>query len=308
MSLGCLVQRQGPGDPLPQFTGRGERGERLHAGAVRLDQDAGDPDAPGARGAQRLDVGGARHADQQAAVAQRRQRGHADRAADQIQDHVDVGDLLSDVHPGVVDRLIDSELGEKRLVTGSSSADHVAARVLGDLRGQAADPARRRLDQDPVAGLWPEVAARLAAARSYWLCTTIPSGAPHAAPVWGVVISHVLDLCSERRTVKARNLAVDPRVVVHLESAGDVVIVRGTVEDLGTPAQVPEVVAGLSVKYADEEDRQYLPDADPDFDVVYAIRPQSAMMWHCRRSLRSQHEYRRGPQVPALLSTCIRAY
>jgi hypothetical protein len=34
---------------------------------------------------------------------------------------------------------------------------------------------------------WPEVAARLAAARNYWLCTTTLSGAPHAAPVWGVV-------------------------------------------------------------------------------------------------------------------------
>ncbi len=29
-----------------------------------------------------------------------------------------------------------------------------------------------------------EVAARLVAARNYWLCTTTPSGAPHAAPVW----------------------------------------------------------------------------------------------------------------------------
>jgi hypothetical protein len=26
-------------------------------------------------------------------------------------------------------------------------------------------------------------------------------------------------------------------------------------------------------------DRLYLPDADPDFDVVYAIRPQSAITW-----------------------------
>jgi hypothetical protein len=66
---------------------------------------------------------------------------------------------------------------------------------------------------------WPEVAARLAAARTYWLCTTMPSGAPHAAPVWGVVIGPTLYLYSERRTVKARNLAADPRVVVHLESA-----------------------------------------------------------------------------------------
>ena len=43
----------------------------------------------------------------------------------------------------------------------------------------------------------------------------MPSGGPHAAPVWGVVINHVLYLYSERRTVKARNLAADPRVVVH---------------------------------------------------------------------------------------------
>ena len=120
---------------------------------------------------------------------------------------------------------------------------------------------------------------RLAAARNYWMCTSMPSGAPHAAPVWGVVIGGTLYLYSERRTVKARNLAADPRVVVHLESGEDVVIVRGTAEDVGTPGQVPEVMAALSAKYTGEEDRQYLPDADPAFDVVYAIRPRSAMMW-----------------------------
>lgn len=134
-----------------------------------------------------------------------------------------------------------------------------------------------RVPDDTVS--WPQVAARLAAARSYWLCTTLPSGAPHAAPVWGVVLNRTLYLYSERRTVKARNLAGDPRVIVHLESGDDVVIVRGTAEDMGTLAQVPGVVAALSAKYSGEGDRQYLPDADPDFDVVYAIRPQSAMTW-----------------------------
>jgi len=126
---------------------------------------------------------------------------------------------------------------------------------------------------------WPEVAARLGAARSYWLCTTTPTGAPHAAPVWGVVLDDTLYLYTERRTVKAHNLAADPRLVVHLESAEDVLIVRGTAEDLGTPAQIPEVVAGLSAKYPSEKDRQYLPEGDPAFDVVYAVRPQSARMW-----------------------------
>ena len=58
---------------------------------------------------------------------------------------------------------------------------------------------------------------------------------------------------------------------MHLESGEDVVIVRGTAKDLGRPAQVPDVVAALPAKYAGEDDRQYLPDADPYFNVVYAI-------------------------------------
>jgi Pyridoxamine 5'-phosphate oxidase len=138
---------------------------------------------------------------------------------------------------------------------------------------------------------WPEVAARLAAARNYWLCTTMPSGAPHAAPVWGVVASGTLYLYSERRTVKARNLAADPRMAVHLESAEDVVIVQGTAEDLGTPAQVPDVISALSAKYTSEGDRQYLPDADPDFDVVYAIKPCSAMVWRLADYAGSQRRW-----------------
>jgi PPOX class probable F420-dependent enzyme len=126
---------------------------------------------------------------------------------------------------------------------------------------------------------WAEVAGRLSKARTYWLGTTTPSGAPHAAPVWGAVTGQTLYLYSERSTVKARNLAIDPRVVVHLESGEDVLIVHGAAEDLGPPAEVPSGVAALAAKYTRPEDRQYLPDADPAFDVVYAVRPRSAIAW-----------------------------
>ena len=112
-----------------------------------------------------------------------------------------------------------------------------------------------------------------------------------------MVTGQVLYLYSERRTVKARNLAADPRVVVHLESGEDVVIVRGTATDLGTPAQVPDVVAALSAKYASAEDRPYLPAADPAFDVVYAIRPQSARMWRLPDFEGSQRGWRLLPGV-----------
>ena len=57
------------------------------------------------------------------------------------------------------------------------------------------------------------------------------------------------------------------------------VIAQGTAEDLGAPGQVPKAAAALAAKYTGEGDRQYLPDADPAFDVVCAFRPQSAMTW-----------------------------
>jgi hypothetical protein len=126
---------------------------------------------------------------------------------------------------------------------------------------------------------WTEVAARLSPARTYWLGSTTVSGAPHAAPVWGVVTGQTLYLYSERSTVKARNLAVDPRVVVHLGSGEDVLIVHGTAEDVGAPAMVPSVVAAFAAKYTDAEDQQYLPDRDPEVEVVYALRPRAAMAW-----------------------------
>jgi Pyridoxamine 5'-phosphate oxidase len=139
---------------------------------------------------------------------------------------------------------------------------------------------------------WAEVSERLAAARTYWLDTTLPSGGPHAAPVWGVVIDGILYLYTVRSTVKARNLAADPRVVIHLESAEDVLIVRGTAEDLGPPAQVPAVVGALSAKYTRPEDLPYLPEADPGFDVVYAIRPQSAMAWRMSDYFATQRRWK----------------
>jgi general stress protein 26 len=126
---------------------------------------------------------------------------------------------------------------------------------------------------------WSEVAARLAPARSYWLVTVTPAGAPHAAPVWGVVVEGELYVYSERSTVKARNLAANARVVVHLESAEDVVIVHGEVEDLGHPAERGDVLASLAAKYPHPDDAQYLPSEDPDFDVLYRLRPRRAVTW-----------------------------
>jgi general stress protein 26 len=123
------------------------------------------------------------------------------------------------------------------------------------------------------------VADRLAPARSYWLATTDPAGAPHVAPVWGAVVAGDLYFFSERSTVKARHIATNPQVAVHLESAEDVVIVRGLLEDVGLPQDHPDVMVALQEKYPAPEDAHYLPPSDPDFDVLWRLRPQRAMMW-----------------------------
>jgi hypothetical protein len=126
---------------------------------------------------------------------------------------------------------------------------------------------------------WPDVAARLASARSYWLVTVSASAVPHASPVWGAVVDDALHLFSERSTLKARDLAANPRVVIHLESAEDVLIVHGTLADIGTPADHPGVMVALSEKYISPEDAPYLPTGDPAFDVMYRLSPTRAMAW-----------------------------
>ena len=126
---------------------------------------------------------------------------------------------------------------------------------------------------------WPQIAARLAPARNYWLGTSTASGAPHAAPVWGVVVHDQFYVYSERRTAKAKNIERDPRVVVHLDSAEHVLIVHGRMIDEGRPSDVPHVVHALSVKYDAPGDAQYLPSADEDFDVLYRLQAERALLW-----------------------------
>lgn len=79
---------------------------------------------------------------------------------------------------------------------------------------------------------WDHVARRVAPARHYWLNTVTPDGRPHAMPVWGVWLDDHLHFGGGRGTRKAKNLAVDPRVSIHLEDGLDVVIIDGRVGEV----------------------------------------------------------------------------
>lgn len=127
---------------------------------------------------------------------------------------------------------------------------------------------------------WDEIAERLSESRHYWLHTTGDTGTPNASPVWGVVLDGVLYHYTTSRTRKARNLERNPRVVIHLESASDVLIVHGHLRRVGHPRDHPEVLRSFEDKYDDASEVPFLPSSDPSFDVLYALEPARAMAWH----------------------------
>lgn len=121
---------------------------------------------------------------------------------------------------------------------------------------------------------WVHAAALLDAARNYWLASVRPDGRPHVTPLWGVWIDDALYLDGIPLTRWARNLAVNPAVSVHLESAEDVVILEGKVDDLAsTDADLAgRIVAAWDAKYG----RLH---PDPAGQGIFRFTPRRGRGW-----------------------------
>jgi hypothetical protein len=120
---------------------------------------------------------------------------------------------------------------------------------------------------------WHHVSQQMATARNYWISTVRPDGRPHAVPVWGIWLDRGFMFSAGNQSRKARNLAANPTIVVHLESGDDVIILEGAVEEMVDPE--------LGQRYADayEAKYQWRPDpADPE-TVTYLLCPQVAFAW-----------------------------
>jgi nitroimidazol reductase NimA-like FMN-containing flavoprotein (pyridoxamine 5'-phosphate oxidase superfamily) len=113
---------------------------------------------------------------------------------------------------------------------------------------------------------WGWAEERLAASRNYWIATSGEDGAPASAPVWGVWHGGAVWFGTSPSSRKGRNLARDPRVVVHLESGNEVVILYGEVERVPLEEAVADA---YEVKY------DYRPD-QPEF---LRLRPRRAVAW-----------------------------
>ncbi len=120
---------------------------------------------------------------------------------------------------------------------------------------------------------WSDVDERLAEARNYWVSTTRPDGRPHAMPVWGVLVDGKVTFGTDRQSRKARNLASNLEVVIHLESGDEVAIIEGTVEEVTDRKLVEKINAAYKKKYG-----MRISDIPGDL-ALYAVRPRVAFAW-----------------------------
>lgn len=123
---------------------------------------------------------------------------------------------------------------------------------------------------------WDFVDKQMAQSRNYWIGTTQPDGRPHAAPVWGVWLDGSLYFGTGPNTRKARNLAANPALVVHLESGDDVVILEGTAVKLTT--MTPEQYEAFGTAYAAKYNG-FKPNPPSENEPIYTLRIQTAMAW-----------------------------
>jgi pyridoxine/pyridoxamine 5'-phosphate oxidase len=115
---------------------------------------------------------------------------------------------------------------------------------------------------------------RLAKSRNYWICTTRPDGRPHSIPVWGFWTDGAVYFGTARGSRKARNLARNPAVSIHLDSGDDVVILEGTaVEvDLTDKPTFKLLDAASRAKY--KMPLMVMPET-----VLYGVRPRMVLAW-----------------------------
>jgi len=110
---------------------------------------------------------------------------------------------------------------------------------------------------------WSWAAERLAQAHNYWVATS----GPHASPVWALWRDGAIVFSAGLTSRKARELARDPRIVLHLESGDEVVIVEGRAESISADQAI-----------LDEYERKYAFRPEPG-EGWYRVAPRRVLAW-----------------------------
>ncbi len=129
-------------------------------------------------------------------------------------------------------------------------------------------------DQVEAMLTWDWVDRQMRAARNYWICSVRSDGRPHSVPVWGAWVDGLLYFGTDRQAVKVRNIARDSRVVVHLDSGDETVIVEGRAKIAQVPAaQLQRISQCYIEKY------ELDPDLAESDNLLLCLIPSKVMAW-----------------------------
>lgn len=124
---------------------------------------------------------------------------------------------------------------------------------------------------------WGEVRERLSKSRNYWVSTTRPDGRPHVMPVWGLWSNGAFYFSTDRTSRKARNLAANPAVVVHLESGNEVTIVEGVAREVTQPSALNSIDKAYQAKYG-----MGMSGPPGAVVVICSVQPRTVFAWRER--------------------------
>lgn len=122
---------------------------------------------------------------------------------------------------------------------------------------------------------WGLIDVRLEKSRNYWVTSTRDDARPHAAPVWGIWHEGKLYFGSETRSVKSRNIATRPAIVIHLESGDDVVTLEGEAH----PVNDETLYNKISILYAEKYAVSLSAFQTRGTTELLSFTPQTGMAW-----------------------------
>jgi len=132
---------------------------------------------------------------------------------------------------------------------------------------------------------WDFVVEHMRAAHNYWVVTCSRQGRPHTAPVWGLWMEQAFYFSTDARSRKARNIEVNPSVIVHLESGDEVVILEGEAGAVGEGSLLQRLSTEYFAKYA----------VRLEGGPVFEVKPAKALAWRERDFPSSATRFRLAP-------------
>jgi len=127
---------------------------------------------------------------------------------------------------------------------------------------------------------WSHAEERLSESRNYWICTTRPDGRAHSIPVWGIWVEGAFYFGTDRSSCKARNLARNPAVSMHLESGDDVVILEGVAQEVPGVIETAKRDKALFSKLdAASRSKYKMPLMIVPDSVIYRVQPRVVLAW-----------------------------